>query len=126
MLPSNKPDHRLIQDIIDLSDGHKVTFDNLVRHKYNREVRLGQKKDMGFILNSASHVELILCSHALDRDGTGISVEWLKTWLGEERLPEGLAPPETLGAVTVFKRLSALEKKLDALHGEAAKDRRDA
>lgn len=78
------------------------------------------------MLNFASHSELVVCSHALDRDGTGISVEWFKTWFEEERLPEGLAPPETLGAVALFKRLRALKTKLDTLHAEEAKDRRDA
>lgn len=52
-------------------------------------------------------------------------VEWVKTWLGEERLPEGLAPPETLGAISIHKKAGALTAKIDALHAEAAKERRD-
>lgn len=125
-MASNKPDPRLVQAVIDLSDGHKVTLDNLIQHKFNREVRIGPKKDMGLILNIANHAEPVLFSHALDRDGTGISVEWFKTWLEEERLPEGLSPPETLGLLTLLSRVKEVGKKIDALHGEAANNRRDA
>lgn len=94
-LPSNKPDPELVQAVIDLSNGNKITLENLVRHKYNREVRAGlPEKKMGAFLTLLSHGELVLCHHALhDSHDQAIPVERFKTWIEGEQLPEGLAPP---------------------------------
>lgn len=126
-LPSNKPDTELIQAVIDLSDGKKITLDDLIRHKYNREVRIGHpQKPMNKKSLLISRGEPILCNHALNRDGSGIPIEWFRTWLGEERIPEGLAPRETLDLITLRTRARALGEAVDALHGKSAKSEPEA
>lgn len=126
-LPSSRPDYGLIQAIIDLSDGNKVTLENLIHHKYERELRAGiPQKAMGSFLKLISHGEPILCHHVLRGSDTEIPVEWLRTWMGEERLPEGLAPPRSLGMIGLLRKTRKVSKQLRVLHLKGAKNRRGA
>jgi hypothetical protein len=126
-VPTNKPDPDLIQAIIDSSDGHKVTLENLIRIKFEREVRAKINDAYpGTGLKVFSHGELVLVTEVMQKDGPGIPVEWVKPWFLEERLPEGLNPPNTTGFMTVHSKASVVSQKIAALHAEAAKERKDA
>jgi hypothetical protein len=126
-IPTNKPDPVLVQEIIDSTDGHKVTLENLIRMKVNREIRA--KIDTTYpkaSLKKISHGELVLATEVMQHDGPGIPVEWFKAWFLEERLPEGLNPPNTLGLISVDSKGGEVSRQIAALHAEAAKERRDA
>lgn len=125
--PTNKPDPALIQAIIDASDGHKITVEDLIQAKFHREARAGINPQYPKAsLATLSHGEIVLATEIMQRDGPGIPVEWFKTWLEEERLPDGFNPPNTTGILTVHPRTNEVERRLAALHAEAAKERRDA
>jgi len=122
-VPTNKPDPILIQEIIDSSDGQKVTLQDLIRAKAIREVRAkvdgihgNYPKDF---IKIASHGELILVTEVLQRDGPGIPVEWFKAWFLEERLPEGLNPPNITGLLDVQFKTDQVSKEIAALHAVA-------
>jgi Peroxidase, family 2 len=128
-VPTNKPDPVLVQEILDSSDGQKVTLEDLIRAKARRETRAkvdgingNYPKDY---MNIFSHGELILVTEVLQRDGPGIPIDWFKAWVLEERLPEGLNPPHITGLLDVHSKTDKVSKELAALHA-AANKRRDA
>jgi hypothetical protein len=95
--------------------------------KVNREIRA--KIDTTYpkaSLKKISHGELVLATEVMQHDGPGIPVEWFKAWFLEERLPEGLNPPNTLGLISVDSKGGEVSRQIAALHAEAAKERRDA
>ena len=125
-IPVNKPDSALIQEIIDSTDGHKVTLENLIRMKVKRETRA--KVNAAYPkagMKLVSHGEPVLATEVMQRGGPGIPVEWFKAWFLEERLPEGLNPPNTTGLVGVISKAGEVSRQIAALHAEVAKERRD-
>jgi hypothetical protein len=125
-IPTNKPDPVLIQEILDSTDGHKVTLEDLVRMKVKREIRA--KVNAAYPkagMKLVSHGEPVLATEVMQRDGPGIPVEWFRAWFLEERLPEGLNPPNTTGLVDVISKAGEISRKIAALHADVAKERRD-
>jgi Peroxidase, family 2 len=126
-VPTNKPDPALIQELIDSTDGHKVTLENLLQFKAKREIRAKISDAYPKAsLKVISHGELVLATEVLQHDGPGIPVEWFKAWFLEERLPEGLNPPNTTGLLSTHSKAGTVSEKIAALHVEAAKERRNA
>jgi hypothetical protein len=127
--PTNRPDARLLRAIIDISDGHRVTKDNLIQIKASREARAHATSAFnygGISLSFFSRGEPILLLSAMGENDDSISVDRLKTWLGEERLPDGYAPRHTVGMISVIAQERKLIQAVDALHASAASQRRDA
>jgi Peroxidase, family 2 len=125
--PTNKPDPALIQEIIDSTDGHKVTLENLIRMKVKREIRAKINTTYPKAASKKiSHGELVLATEIMQHDGPGIPVDWFKAWFLEGRLPEGFNPPNTTGFISVDSKGGEVSRQIAALHAEAAKERRDA
>ncbi|KAF9523209.1 hypothetical protein CPB83DRAFT_739731, partial [Crepidotus variabilis] len=52
---------------------------------------------------------------------TGVPVEWMKRWIGEERLPEGWKPTHVQGIFDVIKRNKSILAAIEKLRAEEAK-----
>ncbi|KAG8844924.1 hypothetical protein FRB91_002217 [Serendipita sp. 411] len=130
-LASNKPDQDLIRAIIDSSNGHNVTLENLILAKARREQQAhidgtpGHGYSKGY-LSTISHGEPVLAAELISRPGgQGIPVEWFKTWFGEERLPDEFKKHRTLGLMEMRTERAMVTEKVNALHLENATKRRD-
>lgn len=94
-MPTNIPDHTLIDDIIKASDGEIVTLENLIQVKQIREARAKINSSADYpsaFVAKVSRGELIFTTAIMGESDKGVSVERLKTWYGEERLPDGYVP----------------------------------
>lgn len=66
-----------------------------------------------------------LITEILGKDDA-VPVEWIKSWLGEERLPEGYHAKGTTGLMTVHRKAGKFGADIDAIHAQNAQERRDA
>lgn len=119
-LPTNIPDAKLIQETIDASNGGYITIEDLKRTKFKRESDLNvtYPGTVGIpILRIASRAEIFLVVNTMqDSTGSGIPVEWFRTWFGEERLPEGYVPQGTTGLFQLFKEGRKIDQELNEKH----------
>jgi hypothetical protein len=126
---ANRPDPALVQAIIDSSDGHTITWENLRQAKALREENAGITSAANYaskLLSIFSRGEPILIMSVMGNEDKSVPVEWFKTWLGEERLPEGFTVKRTTGLVSVHRSAGKLSAEIDAIHAEHAQERRDA
>jgi hypothetical protein len=89
------PDSELVEAIIKASDGHVVTFENLMQVKQIRESRANIHSGADYpsaILSRISRGEAIISLSAMGESDAGISVERVRAWFGEDRIPEGYVP----------------------------------
>lgn len=49
---------------------------------------------------------------------SGIPAEWMKRWIGEERMPENWKPTHVVGIFDVIRRNSAIKNAVDKLRAE--------
>jgi len=110
---------KLVDELVaDSADGVHMTFNDLVRARVRRQEHLavGQLDEL--------HAELARGESVLAHDiflapsGTGASVEHLKIWFGEERLPDGWVRPQhaqgLLETMSKAKKFKGLVKELQA------------
>jgi len=122
------PDSELIDAIIKSSDGHVVTLENLIQYKQIRESRVNINSLADYpngLLAHFSRGEPVLIVSVMGESNTGISVERARTWLGEERLPEGFVPRQTTGMLGLRSGTNRLITEVDALHAQIASERRN-
>lgn len=93
----------LIEDLISFSeDGENITWDELVKFK-NTRIHNSKSTNPNFLYEFNQKVtsfgEMFLLMNILGRNGS-ISIEDLKTFLIEEKLPEKYVPPESINYFT--------------------------
>jgi hypothetical protein len=92
---TNHPDSELVEAILNASDGEFVTLQNLIQVKQIRESRVNIHSGTDYpskLISRISRGEAILTMSAMGETDTKISVERVKTWFGEDKLPEGYVP----------------------------------
>ena len=55
----------------------------------------------------------------------GVPVEWMRQWIGEERMPIGWQPTHTQGFLDTVKRSKAIRVAMEELRKDEGKGRRD-
>jgi len=69
----------------------------------------------------ASRGEPVLAQCVIhDKDGN-IPVEWIKTFFGEERLPD-FSIDHTIGVIEILRRALAMDAKITEMEGKAKSD----
>lgn len=124
---ANLPDPKLVQAIIDLSDGKNVTLENLIKAKHDREERANIHSATEYpstFLCRASRGECTLAASVMG-NGQSIPVEIFKTWFEEERIPDKWSPQRTTGLFNTRSSMSRVNREVDALHIAAASERRN-
>ncbi|KAF8501989.1 Chloroperoxidase [Gautieria morchelliformis] len=112
------PDQTLLKDMLDEAKGAYLTMEDLVRVRSKRDALLaneGRSLEGKHAEISRGEISLLL---AIIGDGQKVSSEWLKQWMGEERLPDGWTRPQvTRGLIAsrgLTKRITEALKQMNA------------
>lgn len=127
--PTNHPDPILIQAIIDVSDKRQITLDNLIQIKAERESRahtMSLFSYHGIQLSFFSRVEPVLMLCVMGETDDSISVDRVKSWLEDERIPEGYTPRQVTGGLNLLSKGWKMWEGVNALHKAVNEDRRNA
>jgi Peroxidase, family 2 len=107
------PNPKLIQDLLDETNGVAATDIDIARAKIKRENGVTYVDSKQRIVSRGEPVLAQCAIH--DKDGN-FPVEWIKMFFGEERLPD-FPRDHTTGVIELARRALAMDAKITAMEG---------
>jgi len=99
------------------TDGVAATEDDFIKMKIRRE-RETHIKYISGVQRNISRGEIAIAMGVMVDHTTGrMPVEWIRTWIGEERLPSDFKSPplQSVGFFETHKKGQAISRKIDDL-----------
>lgn len=114
----NVPAPEVIDDLVKESkDGKTLTLQDLASARVKRERTLS--KPLDDFTAGVARGEAINLLRTMG-DGVNVSVERVKVWLGEERLPDDYSPPKaTVGLFAAETKKANMKVLMDQITGDA-------
>ena len=113
-----KPSLAEIQGGPDPTAKFLMDYEDVARARVRREAECKPINDLQARI-ALGEIATVLCVwEDKTKDKVGIPVDYLKQWIGEERLPDGWKPNHTQGLLDVISRISQIKKAMDRMRKE--------
>ena len=113
-----KPSSAEIQESLDSTAKLLMDYEDVARARIRREAECKPVNDLQARIALGEMATVLGVWEDKTKDKVGISVDYLKQWIGEERLPDGWKPNHTQGLLDVISRISQIKKAMDRMRKE--------
>jgi hypothetical protein len=99
-----------------------MNYEDVARARIRREAECKPVDSMHSEIARGEMAIILGVWEVKTEDKVGIPVDYLKRWIGEERLPDGWKPDHTQGLLDVIKRSSQIRGAMNKMKEDSKKD----
>ena len=119
-----KPDAKEVEALSEDGERFLMSIEDVARARIRREKECRAVPSIRSKIARGEMAIILGVWEAKSKSKAGIPVEYMRSWIGHERLPEGWKPDHAEGLLAVMRREKALAATIERLRSEeAAKDK---
>ena len=116
-----KPSPAEIKESADSTAKFLMNFEDVARARVRREAECKPVDSVHAEIARGEMAIILGVWEVKTKDKVGIPVDYLKRWIGEERLPDGWKPDHTQGLLDVIKRSSMIRDAMNKMKESSKK-----